>query len=631
MAAHPLDRLIGWFAPRQGLARHIDRQRMQRAFEAASPRDGWRPRRAGASANADHQADAAILRSKARALVQNVPYIAASLRGLVSATVGTGILPRATGNEAARINALLAQWSDVCDADGRLDLPGLIALAYRTAEQDGEALVRLRPRLASDGLPVPLQLQLLEVDWIDSHRTQAVGNNRVINGIEYDALGRRVAYYLWDSHPGDTSMARSMRAQSRRVDASEIIHLYAPERPGQGRGFTRFASVIARVRDLQLYEDAEISRKNLETRLAVLYSGDPDQLRNPSDDPASRPVEASAADLGDLPSGGVTQLPSGASVTVVEPKAAGGYVDYVKQQLHVIMAGIGVPYEIGTGDMSEVNFSSARVRRLDFQREVEQVQWLTLVPRLLKPLYRAFIDAAVLSGRLRETDYRCDFSFPKWAYVNPEQEIKADTAEIAAGLATPSEKLRQRGYNPADVFAEMKRDFDTLRSLGVLDILLLKETGKGPASAPTPPADGDGQQAARTGADAAALQRIEAMLSAMESRAPAVTIHQGATNVTVPERSVTVAPAQATINVQPAEVRAEIVTPPATVHVQVPPQPAPEVRVVNEVAAPVVNVEAPPRQTVTDIQRDAEGRITRTVSADVQPPAPAAGTPRRKG
>jgi hypothetical protein len=64
-----LDRIVGWVSPQAGITRHFARRRLQRAYEAASPRDLWRPRRAGASANADHQADAKTLRNKARVLV----------------------------------------------------------------------------------------------------------------------------------------------------------------------------------------------------------------------------------------------------------------------------------------------------------------------------------------------------------------------------------------------------------------------------------------------------------------------------------------------------------------------------------------------------------------------------------
>jgi len=92
----------------------------------------------------------------------------------------------------------------------------------------------------------------------------------------------------------------------------------------------------------------------------------------------------------------------------------------------------------------------------------------------------SFIDAAVLSGKLRRADYRCDWSTPKWDYVNPEQDVKADLAEISGGLCTISEKLRRRGYKPELVFQELKSDFDRLRKDGTLDLLLQLQTNQAP-------------------------------------------------------------------------------------------------------------------------------------------------------
>ncbi|MFC5548188.1 phage portal protein [Massilia aerilata] len=486
-----LDRIVGWVSPQAGISRHFARKRLERAYEAASPRDPWRPRRAGASANADHQADARTLRNKARALVQNVPYCTAALTGLVSATVGTGIVPRATGAEEAKLNALFLQWSKVCDADGRYDYYGLQKAAETALEQDGEVLVRLRPRRPTDGLPVPLQLQLLEIDWLDSDRMGTYGGNQIVNGIEYDVLGAVAAYYLWDQHPGDTALIRGRKAQSSRVSAKNIIHLFSPDRPGQGRGFTRFAPVIARVRDLQLYEDAELARKNLETRLSVLASGDTSSMENPAalgDGGASQ--SQGVRDLGELGGGNIFGMPGGMNFTVVEPKAAPGYVDYVKYQLHLIAAGLGVPYEMLTGDMAEVNFSSARVRLLDFRRAIQQHQWLVLIPKLLVPIHEAFVEAAYLAGKVRTRDAAVEFSPPKWDYVNPEQDVKADLAEIGAGLSTISEKLRQRGYDPDVVFDEWKSDYDKLKSLGILETMLFMQRGNLPTASANDSASG---------------------------------------------------------------------------------------------------------------------------------------------
>lgn len=476
-----VDRVIGAFSPSRGLRRFFDRQRLARAYESASPRDSWRPRRGNASANADHFADAAVLRAKARSLVQNVPYIRCGLDAHVANIVGTGIVPRATGRQADVINTLWQQWVKVCDADGRLDFYGMEAAAAKAVEQDGEVLIRLRPRFASDGFPVPLQLQLLEIDWLDTSKVSvSTDGGEIVNGIEYDLLGRVVAYWLWDQHPGDITLRKGTRTFSKRVPAELIIHLYGPERPGSGRGFTRLSSVIARVRDLQLYEDAELARKNLETRLSVLASGDAASMANPVSYGGQADTEAARAtgDLGQLASGGITEIPAGLNVTVLEPKPAGGHVEYVKHQLHMIAAGAGWTYEMMTGDMSGVNFSSARVRQQDYRRGVEQHQWLVFIPRFCEKVWIAFNDAANLAGKIQRPDYLVEYSTPKWDYVNPQQDVQADVTAISSGLVSISECIRRRGYNPADVFNELAQDFTTLKASGVLDILMLLQKGR---------------------------------------------------------------------------------------------------------------------------------------------------------
>jgi len=332
-------------------------------------------------------------------------------------------------------------------------------------------------------LPVPLQLQLLEIDWLDSSKNGTVGGNTVINGIEYDFLGRAVNYWLFDQHPGEV-VGFMRRGASRPVPAKQIIHLFAAERPGQGRGFPRVAPVIARVRDLQLYEDAELSRKNLETRLGVLASGDVSALQ---DSPSQATGDTrNPSDLGQLSSGGVTAIPAGMNLTTIEPKAAPGYPEYVAQQLHLIAAGIGVTYEMATGDMTGVNFSSARIALSEFRRDVEQVQWLEFIPVLCERVWREFVDIAVLARALPKADYGVDWSTPKWDYVNPLQEVNADAAEIQAGMSSISEKLRRRGYKPDMVFRELQSDMQRLNADGTLALLLALKSGNAQAVEPAP-------------------------------------------------------------------------------------------------------------------------------------------------
>lgn len=473
------DRLIGVVSPDIGLRRHRSRELLERAYEGASKRDGWRPKRPGASANTDHAADAKTLRIRARSLRQNSPHVAQAMRALVAAVIGTGIVPRWTGESAEVFNNAWDEMAGSLDADGKLDIYGLMALAYDTCEQDGEVLIRIRHRRLTDGLLVPIQFQVLEIDWLDSAKMGRNGSNVIINGIEYDIFGKVAGYWMFDMHPGEQVGFLRARQASRFVPAASIIHLYRFERPGQGRGFTRLAPVIALVRDTQLYKDAELQRKNLETRLSVLVTGDPSQLAAP---PNLRDTAGSGAaesrDLGPLASGSMMQLPTGTNVTVVAPHAAPGYPEYMKLNAHEVAAGIGVPYESMTGDMAEVNFSSARIRQIDFRRECEMTQWHMAIPRLLAPMCRAFADAMALANLVKRASYALAYSPPKWEYVNPADDVKAALSEVSGGLSSISEHLRRRGYKPDEVFAEIASDFDKLRKAGVLDVLLMLQKGR---------------------------------------------------------------------------------------------------------------------------------------------------------
>lgn len=623
-----VDRLVGYFNPANGLRRHFLREQLVRAYEGASKRDGWSPKRPGASANTDHAADAATLRIRARALVQNVPYMAQGLRSLVANVVGTGITPNWTGTDAKRLNDAFAAWVPQADADGRLDYYGIQCAAYRAMEQDGEVLIRLRPRRLSDGLAVPLQIQLLEIDWLDSYRTMRSerSGNAIVNGIEYDMLGRVVGYWLFDQHPGEMRTTMRGRSSSSFVSAENIIHLFTPERPGQGRGFTRMAPVIARVRDLQVYEDAEQQRKNLEARLSVLASGDVAKMA------ASPPEGEGSADvtgtneLGGFSGGQIIQLPTGMNMQVIEPKAAPGYVDYVRYQLHLIAAGFGVTYEMMTGDVSQVNFSSARVRMLDFRRECEVTQWTLLVPRLCDRICRAFADAAVLASIVQQPRYTVEHSTPKWDYVNPEQDVKADLAEVSGGMSSISEKLRRRGYKPEVVFAEIRDDFDKLRKYGVLDIMMkLQKAGahgeETPAPPPPPPAPPP-EPPKRDGGEEVIRRLLEdhtRVLSGMSPTinisTPPVEVRAGDTHVNLPEGAVQVHHRSETpVTVNVPEQQAPVVN----VEVRAEASPTP-VHIDNHVDVPPAQVTAliPARRTETEIHRDrTTGAIVGTTQID---------------
>lgn len=483
-----LDRLIGWASPEAGRRRLMHRAMLDvaltaqtRAHEAASRSDGWHPRRAGASGDADVMAEARVLRDKARHLRDNVGFVARGLQSRVDYAVGTGVVRKWSGPHAKRLDMLWRAWARQADADGVRSLDALEAAAVHAMDVDGGVLLRLRARLPEDGLAVPLQIQLIEVDWIDETRTQpSRAGNAVINGYEYDMLGRWVGAWLWDQHPGSGGVGgQPVSMQSRLVPASVLIPLDNLTRPGQRRGLSRLAPLINTVRDLHLLKDAELARRNLESRIGVIASGDPQALDG------GIKSNGAPVSLGDLPSGGVLQLPGGLNLTTVQPNAAPGYLETVRHETQLACAAMGCTYEAATGDLSQMTLGTARQRRLDFMAEIERLRWHTIDPFAAR-IDAAFVEACRLARLIPAgAEWSCEHYYPRWRHLQPVQDVQSEVMEIAAGLRTVSAGVRERGDDPAAVHAELGDDAQRLMSSGALDLMTLLRFGH-----PTDPAGG---------------------------------------------------------------------------------------------------------------------------------------------
>jgi len=285
-----------------------------------------------------------LLRDRMRDLVRNNPHAAKAVAVLVNNIVGAGIMPRAaTGDDTldATVNELWEAWIGQCDADGQLDFHGLQTLVCREMIEAGEVLVRRRPRRASDGLAVPLQLQVLEADFLDAAKTGAAGSGRIVQGIEFDALGRRRAYWLHDSHPGDAFGALNTgrnRFRSRSVPAAEIAHVYEKSRT-QARGVPWGSAVIRALRDLDDYEVAEIVRKKTEACVTAIVLGADEAEQGI----APTVVDADGNHVEQFEPGLIAYARGGKEIRFNQPAATGGYAEYKRASLHTIAPASGCP------------------------------------------------------------------------------------------------------------------------------------------------------------------------------------------------------------------------------------------------------------------------------------------------
>jgi capsid protein len=133
----------------------------------------------------------------------------------------------------------------------------------------------------------------------------------------------------------------------------------------------------------------------------------------------------------------------------------GGYADHKRVGLHTVAAGYLVPYELLTGDLSMVNFSSARVGLVEFRRLATSIYWLCLVPMMLDRVWRWFCEAAELAGELPTSDIPVEWPDLEFESVNPIDDANAELLRMRMGTMTWDEVVSSRGRSPDDVMREM--------------------------------------------------------------------------------------------------------------------------------------------------------------------------------
>lgn len=417
--------------------------------------NGWVA--AGSSANSEILPQLSILRNRSRELVRNNPYASKAMRVLSSNRIGTGIM--ATINDKS-VAALWKKWVKVCDADWNYDLYGLQKLISNTEAESGECLIRFRYRKMSDGLPVPLQLQLLEPDFIDTTKNETLKNKGWIqNGIEFSPIGERVAYWLFNQHPGENIINTTIK--SSRVPASDVIHSFDRKRPGQMRGVPILAPVMMTANDLNEYLEATLVRKSAEACIAAFVETD-DEDRSIGDESQQDQMR-----IEELAPGMVQYLSKGEKITFTNPSASTGDVGYTNDRLHAIAAGIGITYEQLTGDLSQVNYSSIRAGTLDFRREIEQWQWLNFIPSVLNRVMEKFLETAFAAGLIQTTEIDYDWTTPRFDWVDPLKDVQGEELELTMGLKTWSEAVRARGFNPDVLLEELKDEREKFKAAGI--------------------------------------------------------------------------------------------------------------------------------------------------------------------
>lgn len=400
------------------------------------------------------RADRARLSYIARDMARNNPRAVRARRQLINHVVGAGIVPSVhtesgRDTDKARIEALIKAHclSPHWDVDNRLSMLAQQGVGFGAIVGDGEVLFRRRFRRSSDGHPLNFQVQLLETDYLNEQIDGKLANgNMAIQGIEFDRIGRRVAYHLYAEHPGGRYGAMPA---TKRVDASNIIHAFDVLRPGQQRGVSWFAPVVTLLHELQKYQDGQVKRQEVAAMFAAIMKTE------------------SPEDLTELAPGSVLQIGMDDEIDWTDPPSVEGYEPFMKVTERTIAAAMGLTYEQLTGDLRQTSYTSHRAGRMATDPNIKDWQNNLMIGQVCEGFTRWIKEGLQDVADIDPQSFNLRFTPPARPVVDPSKDAQADRAEIEAGLSSRREKLRERGKDPVKVEAEIVEEREAARAAGV--------------------------------------------------------------------------------------------------------------------------------------------------------------------
>jgi len=471
---------------RPEMRRRLPRRRSRRSFKGADTGRllfGWN----SAPRNPDSIVlDALrVLRARSRDLYYNSPLVrnfVSMVTSNVAGPKGATLQARATFPDGkldsvanTAIESAWGRWgrSAYCDIRGRLSWPEMQAQAAAQAAVDGEILARIFTD--TDLGDFAFSVQHLDTELLDvSYNETLTGGRYIRMGIEFDSMGRALAYHLLNE--SDYLVGGSISQKYTRVPAADIIHTFVPGQVGQSRGYPWTATAMQRLKMLDAYQEAALAATLAgASKMGFITTATGDEYQG--DD-----IDSDGAVISDFEPGIIEELPEGQEFTAFDPRYPHEqYSDFVKAVLRDIAGALGVAYEGLSNDREKVNYSSIRAGVLEEREVWKRVQnWF--IDGYCRPIYLRWLKMALLTGQITTASgavLRPDkldkytqvvFQPRRWAWVDPKKDMEANILAIQNNVSTVSAVIRDQGADPEEVFTERAKELKRLEELGLMSV-----------------------------------------------------------------------------------------------------------------------------------------------------------------
>jgi len=453
------------------------------------------------SADSELRYDLVLMRNRSRELARNDVYVKRYLALLKTNVVGDQgmtlqVKARNSDNSMDVIgNGIIEQaWKQFgmkgnCSADGRKSWVDLQQYVIESVARDGEAFVQI---VRGAQFPHGIAFHPLEADMIDEQKNaRAKNGNRIRMGIEVDKYDRPVAYWVRKQHPGDYDMSRYKSAETDRIPAENIIHVYDQIRAGQTRGEPWMAPAISQLKMLNAHREAElVASRMAASKMGFFISESGDEV--PADDYDGK------VPIIDAEPGAFHQLPAGVDFKPFDANhPSSAFAEFEKGILRGLASGLGVSYASLSNDLEGTSYSSIRQGALEERDAYRRVQSF-LLQHFVIPAYSQWLRHAMEFNVVPIPATRFDKFFdasvfrPRgWQWVDPQKEINAAVTAMHNGIMSMQDVSNQYGRDIEETFSQIQRDQELAESLGLS--LAFQPFGGNEAAKPMPADQTDGE------------------------------------------------------------------------------------------------------------------------------------------
>ena len=437
----------------------------------------------GSNRSADSEIRWALpdIRNRSRDLERNNEYFRRYLQLLRVNVVGEkGFNLQVKGRnldgslDRAGNNIIEGAWKEFCrlggpTIDGRMSMVDLSDHIITSVARDGEVFMRI---VKNAGLRHGISLNLIEPERIDDEKNEvAPSGNQIRMGVELDRDTKRpVAYWVLDYHKGDYDyMMPANEKKYTRVPASEMMHIYKPERAGQTRGVPWSAAAMSSLKMLHGYREAElVAARTGAAKMGFFTSPAGDGFMADGYEDQHTPIY-------DAEAGTFHQLPAGVDFKPFDPThPTSAFADFEKAVLRGIAGGLGVSYTSLANDLEGTSYSSIRQGALE-ERDFYRTLHRYMIDHFLDPFFRIWLnhvmdfDYISISGVGKFEKFTQDLAWRGrgFQWVDPLKEINAAVVGLNNGIMSHSDIASTYGRDAEETFAAIQRDKETAASFGL--------------------------------------------------------------------------------------------------------------------------------------------------------------------